>query len=246
MNVEVEQLRARISRLSDEELLRMVAEERSQYRPAALELAACELLRRRLSPPTASRPVRESGAARNETEAARELEDERSRRYVRVWAWAALHVALVAAAAWVVDTLLRPGGYLVSLALGIAFFLVFDAIAWFAWKRIFPKAEDDLRLEAEEIRKTKEARRLTPMLEAAAAAAIERLGLDWTVGDVYPDAARWNIDFYDESSRLRHVVFAHQPISDRGLYAEEVIRQLRRQLGGDENVSAARGTLEGL
>jgi hypothetical protein len=247
MRGEVEQLRARVARLSDEELLRMVADERVEYRPVALELAAGELLRRRIPLPAVSPPARESGAARNETEAGREVEDERSRRYARVRAWVFLHVfVLVPATTWVVNTLLRPGGYLISLALSIAIFIVFDSIAWFVWKRIFPGAEDDFRLEAEEMMKTKGAIRLIPMVEEAAEEGIERLGLDWTVGDVYPDAARWHIDFYDERSRLRHVFFAHLPASDRGLYAEEIMRQLRKQLGAAENISAARGILEEL
>jgi hypothetical protein len=247
MRGEVEQLRARVARLSDKELLRMVADERAEYRPVALELAARELLRRGISPPAVSRPVREPGAARDEMDAARAVEDERSRRYAGVWAWAILHAfVLVPAAIWAVDTLLRPGGFLISLALSLAAIFVLDSITWFVWKRIFPRAEGDLRLEVEEARKTKEAGRFTPTVEAAAAEAIERLGLDWTVGDVYPDAVRWHVDFYDERSRLRHVVFAHQPISDRGLYAEEIARQLRKQLGAAENVSAARGILEEL
>lgn len=245
MRGEVEELRAHVARLSDEELLRMVADERDEYRPVALELATGELLRRRIPLPAVSRPVREPGAARDETDAAREVEDERSRRYARVQAWVFLHVfVLVPATTWVVNTLLRPGGYLISLALSIGIFIVFDSIAWFVWKRIFPGAEDDLSLEVEEAMKTKEAGRVTPTVEAAAAEAIERLGLDWTVGDIYPDATRWHIDFYDEQSRLRHIVFAHQPISDRSLYAEEVARQVREQLSVAESASTAREILE--
>lgn len=245
MSGEVEQLRARVSRLSDEELLHMVADERAGYRPVALELAARELLRRRVTLPAVSRPVHESGVARNKVEAVPGLEDERSRRYARVWTWVFLHVfVIVPAAIWAVDTLLRPGGFLISLALSITVIFVFDSVAWFVWKRSFPGAEDDLRLEVEEAMKTKEAGRLAPTVEAAAAATIERLGLDWMVGDVYPDATRWHIDFYDEQSSLRHIVFAHQPVSDRGLYAEEVARQVREQLSVAESASTAREILE--
>lgn len=225
MDEEAVQLRARFSRLTDEELLRVVTTERAEYRRVALDLAAAELARRGVLVP-AAKPL-ERPAADDDTEPP-------GRRFFRR-EWVARQVPdlpelLVAGAtAYVVDTLLEPGSFVLRVLLYLSSFVLFSAILRTAGKEFFPEVYERLRAEALQEAEDKAAsERLKAELRGAAEGALDKLGLEWEARDVYVDSYGYHIDFYDAGGRLRAAVFERPRPPGGGWDAEAIARRLRR------------------
>lgn len=238
MDEEAVQLRACFSRLTDEELLRVVTAGRAEYRRAALELAAAELSRRGLPLPVAppERLAEDDGA-----------EPEAPGVSTRARLVGLVPLLLVFLAAWsatqVIDTLLNPVNpvlrWLLNLSLLVGFYVTLLA----AWKQFFPESYERVRgEESQEAEAAEAAEGLKAELRVAAERALDQLGLDWEARDIYADSYGYHVDFYDATGRLRAAVFERPP--DGGWKAEAVARRLREMAAEPERLPPV--SVEGL
>jgi hypothetical protein len=230
VDVDGAQLMARFSRLSDEELLRVVTTDRAEYRRAAVDLAAAELSRRRVPLPPAAvaspasddrsgpPPERPSGRAR--------LLDEGQ----------ILLNLLIPAAVTYVYTRVTPGSWISAALLYVVSHLFFSAVIREFRKEFFPETLDPPTRGPVGGEEVAEAERLSRELRDAAEDALDALGLEWWVGDTYQDAGGYHVDFYDGQARLRHVVFEPPTLPGRSWYAEAILRELRALQGEPERL----------
>lgn len=216
------QLRAHFSRLTDEELLRVVTTDRAEYRRAALDLAAAELARRRVPVPVAP-PAPPS--AEDDTEPPKRAFFTRER--LAGEGMSLLFILGAWAAGYVVNALLKPGSVVLTVLLYISAAVIFSAILRAAWKECFPESYEWARAEVLREEEEVEAEKLKGELRGAAENALDELGLDWEVGDVYHDSYGYHVDFYDSNDRLRSLVFERPPGAGAGWLAQELARRLR-------------------
>jgi hypothetical protein len=224
MDEEAVHLRERFSRLTDEELLRVVTADRAEYRRAALDLAASEIVRRRLPLPRAD--ISKQQAADEEWASQRDRFFNREQRTRE--AMAVLFALIPFALASVAVMLVKPGDFGLTVLFYLVAYAACSVVLRAAWRKFFPASFEIARAEAERAERDEaEAERLKSELRGAAEDALEGLGLEWRVGDVYRDSYGYHVDFYDGNHRLRSLVFERPATPGAGWFTPELVRRLR-------------------